>query len=136
VSRGIFLLGLLPTLIFIGGFFSDILAFLRGIARRNILQFQTTCNGLFVITYGGYITFLILCALLFRDFSYVKLIYILPSLLAIVWLFLRGADMALSHYPKRVAWGIKLMDIWMVILSLLYVWDVTSMALHLYAINS
>jgi hypothetical protein len=128
LSRGLLILALLPTLIFIAGFFLEIIIFLKGIFKRDI---RATGNGLFLATHSGYILFLLLCALLFRDYAFIKLIYMLPGLLAFIWLFLRGAKMTFnqSRWITIPAYGA------IVALLILYVLDVTTMIVHLYSIN-
>jgi len=128
LSRGLLILGLLPTLIFIAGFFLEIVIFLKGIFKRDI---RATGNGLFLAIHIGYILFLFLYALLFRDFAFIKLIFILPGLLAFIWLFMRGAEKTFnqSRWITVPAYGA------IAALLILYVLDVTTMIVHLYSLN-
>jgi hypothetical protein len=131
ISRGIFILALIPTFIFSIGFLLESFNVLKSLFRHERDKIRATGNALFLLTSGGYIAFLILAALLYRDFAFIKLAYILPGLLAFTWLFLRGAELLLGRFP-RFKW---LFIGWTTILSVLYVCDVLTMAQQLFLTN-
>lgn len=131
VSRGIFLLALLPTLIFIAGFLLELFTFLKALFTRDTPKIRSLSNALFLLASVGYVAFLMLITLLYRDFAFIKLAYILPGSLAFIWLFLRGAEWLVSRF-HRSQW---LLIGWVTALSAFYIWDVCSMILQLYLIN-
>ena len=119
ISRGIFILALVPAFMLIAGFVLELIRFLRNMRERS----QPEVPALFLLTCGGYIAFLMLTNLLYRDFALIKLNYILPGLLAFTWLFMRGAEMFLKHWLVVGA---------LIVLLGFYVVDVTSMFFQLY----
>jgi hypothetical protein len=125
----------LPTLIFFAGFLRELFDFLKALFKRDKPKIRSLSNGLFLLTFGGNIAFLMLSALLFRDFAFIKLAYILPGLLAFTWLFLRGAEMVFGQVSARTRLGLQLMIGWMVTLLGFYIWDVLTMIFHLYSTN-
>lgn len=131
LSRGIFILGLLPVFIFIVGFFLETFIFLRGLFSHDL---HSAYHGLWLAAASGCILFLLLFALLFRDFSFIKFVYILPGLPAFAWLFLRGAE-GIYGYLSRSRWAVLLFNSAIVALLTLYVLDVTSLIIQLYQIN-
>lgn len=131
LSRGVFILGLLPAGMCILGFLLEIATCLRGLFERNKLL---AVDGLFLAGSCGYVLFLMLCALLFREFSFIKFIYILPGLLAFIWLFLRGAEATLQ-WLSRARWVSLLANLAIAALLGLYVLDVITLGIHLYTIN-
>jgi hypothetical protein len=127
ISRGIFILASLATLILITGFLFELITFLKALFSGDKSKMRSQSYAIFLITSGGYIVFLMVSTLLYRDFSYVKLIYILPGLLAFTWLFLRGFDY-ISHLLASVGrWGKWLVNGWLIVLLGFYVWDVVAM---------
>lgn len=131
ISRGIFILALLPTLILITGFLLELFSVLKALFKRDKTKIRATGNALFLLTFGGYLAFLMLACLLYRDFAFIKLAYILPGLLAFTWLFLRGAEL-ISQLARR---GIWLFGGWLLLLLGFSIWDVLAMILQLYATN-
>ena len=132
LSRGIFILGLLPAFIFIVGFFLEIFIFLRSFFSHDLRNADD--HGLWLAATCGYILFLLLFALLFRDFSFIKFVYILPGLPAFAWVFLRGAEKVYG-YLARSRWATVLVYGAIVALLALYVLDVTTLILQLNPIN-
>ena len=131
ITRGIFILALLPALIFIAGFLLELFALLKALFERDKQKLRSLSNALFLATSGGYIAFLMLTTLLYRDFAFIKLTYILPGLLAFAWLFMRGTDLLLFRFP----WSKWLLIGWISALSAFYTCDVFSMILQLYSTN-
>jgi len=127
ISRGIFLLALLPTLVFISGFLLELFTVLKALFTRAGPKIRSLSNALFLLATGGYFAFLMLITLLYRDFAFIKLAYILPGLLAFTWLFLRGADWLVSH----LQWSQWLFIGWTTALSAFYICDVFNMILQL-----
>jgi len=119
ISRAIFVLAILPSLVLMAGFFLELFGFIKNFKDLKHPEFQC-----FLLLIGaGYISFLLLATLLYRDFAFIKLVYILPGLLSFTWLFLRGADKFLNHRLAVIA---------LVVLLGFYIADITSMISQLY----
>lgn len=131
ISRGIFIIALLPALILIIGFLLELIVFFKALFKRDRNKIRAAGNALFLLTAGGYIAFLMLTAVLYRDFAYIKLVYILPGLLAFTWLFLRGADWLLNRFPQ-LNWPLVG---WTAILSVFFICDVLTMTRQLFLTN-
>jgi Dolichyl-phosphate-mannose-protein mannosyltransferase len=121
IGRGIFVLALFPALIFIAGFLLEMFIFWKNLMGRN----QPETSALIFLTGAGYLAFLLLAALLYRDYSFVKMIYILPGLLAFTWLFLRGAEKLVKHWPSYAA---------LILLLGFYLADIVSMIHQLFTL--
>ena len=93
ISRGIMLLALFPALTLLAGLLLELFDFPKNLKTGS----QVEMRFLFLVTCLGYLSFLMLTALLYRDFSFIKLIYILPGLFAYTWFFLRGAQKWPNH---------------------------------------
>jgi len=133
-SRGIFVLALLPTLILIAGFLREIWDLLKALMKWNKSKIHSMSNGLFLVAFVGNLAFLMSAALLFRDFAFIKLIYIFPALLAFAWLFLRGMEVVWMPMQTRPGLQILLVG-WMSLLFGFYIWDVLSLIFQLYSTN-
>lgn len=134
VSRAIFILALVPTFLLAWGFLLELMDFVKALWRRDTAKIRSLGNALYLLAFGGNLAFLLLYALLFRDFSFIKLIYTLTGLLAFIWLLLRGTETALERiliYPKLHF----VLYSWMSLLLGLYIWDVLTMIFQLYVLN-
>ena len=120
-SRGIFILGLLPVAALLTGFLLDLFSFGKNLLRGNLIPGQL----MYLLTFCGYLAFLLLSSLLFRDYGFVKFAYIMPGILAFTFLLLRGAE-KLFNNPLMVSL--------VVLLIVFYVLDSTSMFLQLYKV--
>ena len=121
ISRGIFLLALLPAFTLITGFLIELFNCPKNFHNHN----QPENRALVLLTCGGYLSFLILATLLYRDFAFIKSIYILPGLLAFTWIFLRGAEKLINNRLAVCA---------LIVLLGFYVADITSMIYQLYKV--
>jgi hypothetical protein len=135
ISRGIFILALLPTLVLIAGLLLELYTLLKAIFKKDKPKILATGNALFLLTFGGYIAFLILACLLYRDFAFIKLAYILPGLLAFTWLFLHGGETVFEILSARARWATWLASGWMIVLLGFYINDVLAMISQLYTAN-
>ena len=79
--------------------------------------------------------FEVLYALLYRDFSFMKSIFIYPAVLAFVVLFLEGIDKLKDFVPRQRGLVMALCGTIFVFLVLLYSVDVIQMIAHLYKLN-
>ena len=124
LTRGIFILAILPVFLLLIGGLMEIIVLLRGIFRRDFIVLQNTNYGLFALTFIGYIAFAILYALFYQTFLVMKAIFIFPALLAFPVLFLRTAEPAYAFLSKRVKWSIHILNVDMIALIILYIIDI------------
>lgn len=122
--RAIYLLALLPTVLVLWGVFLQLRQLTRSIWHRDLSAASNMLFGLFPITFCGYIAFVILYALLYREFSVMKAIFILPALPAVPLAFLVAID-------NRPRWFYYLLFSISLPLLFLYVADVVSLILRL-----
>ena len=121
ISRGVFILWLLPVAALLLGFLLELFSFGKNLLGWNIIPNQI----LYWLTFCGYLTFLLLSSLLFRDYGFVKFVYIMPGILAFTYFWLRGAEKLFNHY---------LMVSLVVLLIVFYILDSTSMFFQLYRV--
>jgi hypothetical protein len=131
ISRGIFFLAILPALILILGFVLEIVSFKKSKVTQNGTSNREPGYAIFLFTVFGSFGFLMLSTLLYRDFSYIKLIYILPGLLAFTQVFLRGLDAFLKFLDRFWPYGRWIVFSLVFLLSGFYVGDVLTMIFHL-----
>jgi hypothetical protein len=101
VGRITLILALLPMLIFLSGLFQDIRVWSELFFRRDINFLKNNKEWIFHIFILGYLVFIILFTAIGRDFSYMKMIYIYPGILAIVIPLLKGGDYIYHHIFKN-----------------------------------
>lgn len=131
ISRGIFILALLPTLILLGGAAVEWWQVLINFAKRDATIAQTTGYGLFAFVFTGYILFMGLYALVYRDFAVMKAIFIFPAWLAFSLLFLRGGDPIYLFFSRHGKWATYVIEAGISALLILYVLDVATLIHHL-----
>lgn len=91
IGRGIFILALLPTLLIFYGFVKSVVSALSSVARSRITG-RGLNDWLLEIATLGYLLFIALVCLRYRDFSFMKGIYLLPGLLGFLVFFARQFD--------------------------------------------
>jgi hypothetical protein len=124
LTRGIFVLAVLPVLLLLIGALLENFVLVRGVFKGNIIALQNTNYGLFALTFVGFIAFAILYALFYQTFLVLKAIFIFPALLAFPVFFLRTAEPAYEFLSKRVKWSVHIFNIDMIALFILYIMDV------------
>ncbi len=135
VSRGIFILALLPLILLLFGVVSGWIYLLKGIfgPLNNLLVNRV--YGLFDIVFIGYIIFIVALALQYRDFSTMKAIYIYPAVFSFLVLFLEALIVFDNLIIKRNKWITIFFEAVIVFLISLYITDVFQMIVHLYNLN-
>jgi Dolichyl-phosphate-mannose-protein mannosyltransferase len=124
LTRGIFILAILPVFLLLMGGLMETVNLIRGIFKRDFIVLQNTGYGLFALTFIGYIAFAILYALFYQTFLVLKAIFVFPALLAFPLLFLRAAEPAYAFLSKRVKWSIPMLNVAMIALIILYIIDI------------
>ena len=135
ISRGIFILALLPVTLLLFGVVSGWIYLLKGIFGPLSNLLFTRSYGLFDIVFIGYIIFIVVLALQYRDFSTMKAIYIYPAVLSFSVLFLEALIVFDNFILKRIKWITILFEVLIVFLIGLYITDVFQMIVHLYNLN-
>ncbi|MFH1524320.1 MAG: glycosyltransferase family 39 protein [Chloroflexota bacterium] len=127
LTRIIFILALFPTALLMIGILIEIFLTLKGIFLRDLFIAQKTNYGLFAVTFIGYILFVALYTLLYRDFAFMKAIFAFPALLVFPVLFLRAGEPLYMFLSKQIRWGAYLLDAGIVALLILYVVDTSTL---------
>ncbi len=135
VTRSIFILALLPTAFFLIGAVGGLIALLRGIIGNVGVLLEKRFYGLFDMLFLAYFLFEVLYALLYRDFSFMKSIFIYPAILAFVVLFLEGADRFKNFVSRQSGLVMVLCNTVFVSLVFGYSVDIVQIIAHLYKLN-
>lgn len=101
LTRVIFLLALLPTFLLLVGLTAESMQFAKCFLSQSEICLQDVDYGLFTITFAGYLAFAAVYAYEYRIFSVMKSIFVLPSLLAIVLIFIKGTKTLVTIFHKR-----------------------------------
>lgn len=133
ISRVIFVLALLPTLLILIGLAIEVFLFIKGLIKQDRGLIQVTSSGLFAISFIGYILFVVLYSYLWRDFSYMKAIFAFPALLTFPYLFLCGAAPFYNFLSRPHICRIKsILNLCLIGLILFYILDVSTLILQIY----
>jgi hypothetical protein len=135
ISRGIFILALLPVTLLLFGVVSGWIYLLKGIFGPSNNLLLNRSYGLFDIVFIGYIIFIVALALQYRDFSTMKAIYIYPAVLSFSVLFLEALIVFDNLIFKRNKAITIFFEVAIVFLISLYITDVFQMIVHLYNLN-
>jgi hypothetical protein len=112
----------------------EIFLVLKGLLKRDPALAAATHFGLTAITLTGFILFIIIYALEYRDFSVLKAIFLYPAMLVFPLLFLRAAEWLNAHIPERLGrWVRSGFVVWMAALFILYSADIVTMVTLLYS---
>jgi hypothetical protein len=130
--RGILLLALIPTSLLILGVAMETFYVLKSIFKRDLPTAQMTGYGLFVISFIGYVLFVALYTMLYRDFAFMKAIFVFPALLVFPVLFLRAGEPLYGFLSKHIRWSTSLLDAGIVALLILYVVDIGTLIAQIY----
>jgi len=133
VLRGIFILALLPTIIFFFGAAIELFRVLKNFVKRIPIIGRETAFGLFDFAFLGYILFEALYALVYRDYPVMKAIFLYPGLLAFALIFIRGGDRIYKFFSRRGNWAIYSIEIGICGLLILYIMDIVPMIQQLYS---
>jgi hypothetical protein len=133
LSRAIYILALLPTLLLLIGAGMEIFLFLKSLIKRAPQLAGATHYGLTAMIFSGFVAFIILYALEYRDFSVMKVIFLYPTMIAFPLLFLRASEMLHTHLFGRIRWLKVGFWVWMVALFILFNADIVTMIALLYS---
>jgi len=133
LSRAIYILALLPTLLLLVGAAMEIFLFLKSLIKRDPALAVETHFGLTAVTFIGFVLFIILYALEYRDFSVMKAIFIYPAMITFPLLFVRAGESLIARLTERFRWIRTGFAIWMVALFVFYSADIITMTALLYS---
>ena len=133
LSRAIYILALLPTLLLLMGAAMETFLALKSIIKRDPGLAAATHFGLTALTFIGFMLFIILYALEYRDFSVMKAIFLYPAMITFPLLFVRAGEMLNTHLAERFRWARAGFTIWTVALFILYSADIITMITLLYS---
>jgi hypothetical protein len=128
LTRGILVLGLIPTLLVLVGFFMEAGMIGKALLRRDLALAEAANYGLFVLATAGYVCFAILYALFYQTFLVMKGIFIFPAWLAYPVLFLRASDDLSNRVTRAALW---IFTIIITILLLLYAADIVAIVIRI-----
>ena len=131
LSRGIFILALIPTLIFLAGAAIECWLVLINFIKRDDTIAKATGYGLFAFVFIGYLLFISLYALVYRDFSVMKAIFIFPAFIAFPLFLIRAGDRVDRFFSRHVQWAAYALEVVITPLLILYVLDVATLIGHL-----
>ncbi len=97
LSRAILLLAIPPTFLVLLGAWIELRLLLKGLVTRDRGLVSKADFGLSALVFYGYILFLIFYALIYRDHSVIKGIFIFPGLLSCLVLFSRAVESILAR---------------------------------------
>jgi hypothetical protein len=129
-SRLILVIALLPTALLLAGMLRIVGTLIRPSRRRSFLRRQNLNWELTALTATGFVAFIVVYSLLYRDFSTMKAEFLFPGLLAFAVLFADEAERAQASYLRErwircgVGWAFA-------VLLALYVTDVVILAIQL-----
>jgi hypothetical protein len=127
LSRAIYILALLPSALLLLGVALEIYLVLKSLIKRDPELAAATHFGLTAIAAAGFVFFITVYALEYRDFSVMKAIFLYPAVLTFPLLFLRAGETVSSHLPGRFRWVRAGFGIWIVTLFILYGADIVTM---------
>ncbi|MGD0610792.1 MAG: glycosyltransferase family 39 protein [Anaerolineales bacterium] len=130
LTRLIFVFALLPTVVLALGAFLELVAFIKGLVRKNSFDLQLTSYGLFFFLFWGYIAFIISYSLVYREFPVMKAIFIFPGLLAFNAFFVQGARKIMNWFNRR-GWLVWLFQAALFGLLALFVADILLLIVQL-----
>ena len=127
LSRAIYILALLPTLLLLIGAAIEIILVMESLVKRDLELAATTHIGLTALTLTGFVLFIIIYALEYRDFSVMKTIFLYPAMLPFALVFVRAGEKLSAPLPERFSWLLAGFGIWMAALFILYSADVVTL---------
>ncbi len=123
VSRGIFILALIPLMFLLVGAVVDVWQTVTGLLRRDEVSLSDISYGLFSLLFIGYMSFSVLYAFQYRTYNVMKAVFVYPGMLAYMFLGLRTVNIFFTH--PGISNGYKtIIVVLFVALSILYVFDV------------
>jgi hypothetical protein len=132
LTRGIFLLAFLPTLLLLIGALMEAFTVCKSILKMDRPTIQSKSFGLFALTFFGYLLFLVIYAYQYRQYGVMKAIFIYPGLLSFPVLFWNAWSYLEGRISNQLGRFSALIPIGTILLCLFYTLDVVTMIIQLY----
>jgi hypothetical protein len=129
LTRALFIFALPASLLLAFGAILQLIRLVKTVVRRDVAALSADAYGLMTIAFYGYLLFLVLFTLVYRDFSVIKNIYIFPAILSFPLLFMQAVEFVKQHLARHLNWLRWVSLGWTVVLFGLYIADVVSMIL-------
>ncbi len=130
LTRSIFILALVPTLLLLCGAAIEFFRICRSVLKRDETIAGKSTYGLFIISAFGYLVFITIYGLLYRDIFTMNDIFIFPALLSFTFLFLRAGDM-LYAVSSKIRWLSLGFEIAIGVLVVLFSIDIITLTFQL-----
>ena len=127
-GRAALILALLPTALLFIGLFLSFRPWFR--FRRGYRFISESHDWIFHVFITGFIIFIILFTALGRNYSFMKIIYIFPGLLAILIPLMHGINW-LHKWLKKSRLRSIFWHIWLILLLIAYIIPVADLAIRL-----
>jgi hypothetical protein len=131
LTRAILLFAIPPTFLLLLGAWIELRLLIKGFNTRDGGLVVKAEFGLSTFVFFGYILFLIFYALIYRDHSVIKAIFIFPGLLAYLVLFSRGVESILALSGRRQRMATIIIMILSTGLIALYIADIAALIVRL-----
>ncbi len=129
LGRVILVIALLPTGLFLWGFIREVGRWATAVARFDLGFVALSHEWMFLFFFTAYIVFLLYGTAIYRDFCFIKAIFVFPAILAAAHIFTVGLDPAYKALDKA-RWKL-ILDLGLGSLLVLYGWSVVSLILKL-----
>ena len=120
VGRGALILALIPSILFLLGFFKDLKKWGKLFPERSFNFLNKNPDWMFSIFNVGFLVFIILFTAFGRDYSFMKVIYLFPGILAAIIPLLKGFDWGFN-FLKKSKMGIAIFQISIFVLLAFYI---------------
>lgn len=111
----------------------SLIEFLKALSRNSPETLREANYGLFDAIFWGYMAFIVLYSLLYRDFSVMKAIFIYPALPSFVIFFIKSSN-AIQRVLKGTKWFMATLSSVTTVLVILYSLDIITLITHLYSL--
>ena len=132
LTRAIFILALLPTLLLLFGAVLESVVFLISFFKRDATLAATTQSGLTLAASIGYVLFICMYVFLYITFPVMKTIFIYPAIIAFPLFFMRAGEFIDVRLKNRFHWVRTVFTVWIAALLVLYAADVFTMIQLIY----
>jgi len=117
VGRVALILALIPSILFLIGLFKDLKMWWKLFTERSFNFLNENSDWMFSIFNLGFLAFIILFTAVGRDYSFMKIIYLFPGILAATILLLKGFDLAINFLKKsKIGFSIFQMSIFVLLI--------------------
>lgn len=120
IGRGALIVALIPSILFLLGFFKDLKIWWKLFSERSFNFLNNNTDWMFSIFNVGFLAFIILFTAVGRDYSFMKIIYLFPGILAAMIPLLKGFELAIN-FLKKSKIGLSVFQLSILVLLIFYV---------------